>query len=67
MEAIDTILRRTKERVRRERLHREIGALKTKRDKVALAQRFNWRARVWKLTSKIKRLEAQLGQLELFL
>jgi hypothetical protein len=66
-ESFYVLTRRVKERARRERLHREIGALKTKCDKVASAQRFNWRARVWKMTSKIKRLEAELRQPELFL
>jgi hypothetical protein len=63
----DELARRVKERARREKLHREIGALKTKCDKIASQQRFNWRARVWKLTSKIKRLEGELRQPELFL
>jgi hypothetical protein len=62
-----TLTRRVKERARREKLHREIGALKTRCDKIASQQRFNWRARVWKLTSKIKRLEGELRQPELFL
>lgn len=65
--SFDELARRVKERARREKLHREIGALKTKSDKIASQQRFNWRARVWKLTSKIKRLEAQMRQPELFL
>lgn len=66
-EAIVTLTRRVKERARREKLHREIGALKTKCDTICAQQRFNWRARVWKLTSKIKRLEAELREPELFL
>jgi hypothetical protein len=63
----DELARRVKERARREKLHREIGALKTKCDKIATQQRFNWRERVWKLTSKIKRLEGELRQPSLFL
>jgi hypothetical protein len=63
----DELARRVKERARREKLHREIGALRTKCDKIASQQRLNWRARVWKLTSKIKRLEGELRQPELFL
>jgi hypothetical protein len=63
----DELARRVKERARRERLHREIGALRTKHAKVIEQQRFNWRARSWRLLSKIKRLEAQLVQPELFL
>jgi hypothetical protein len=66
-ESFETLTRRVKERARREKLHREIGALKTKCDTVTSAQRFNWRARVCKMTSKIKRLEAELLQPELFL
>lgn len=66
-ESLEPIVRRVKERARRERLHREIGALTTKLEKVTEQQRFNWRARVWKMTSKIKRLEAELRQPELFL
>lgn len=66
-EDFETLTRRVKERARREQLHREIGALKSKCDKICTQQKFNWRARAWKLTSKIKRLEAQLAQPELFL
>lgn len=65
--SFDELTRRVKERARRERLHREIGALRTKCEKVEIQKRFNWRARVWKLTSKIKRLEGELRQPELFL
>ena len=65
--SFEELTRRVKERARREKLHREIGALKTKCDKIARQQKFNWRARVWKLTSKIKRLEGELRQPELFL
>ena len=63
----DELARRVKERARREKLHREIGALRSKCDKIATEQRFNWRARGWKLISKINRLEVQLRQPELFL
>jgi hypothetical protein len=66
-EDFDTLTRRVKERARREKLHREIGALEAKCDRIADKQLFNWRARVWKLMSKIKRLKAQLAQPELFL
>ena len=64
-ETIDALLARGRERKRRERLHRQIGALDAKRIKVAREQRFNWRGRVWRLTSTIKRLEAELVQPEL--
>lgn len=66
-ESFETLVRRVKERARRERLHREIGALETKLSKVIAAKRFNWNARAWKMTSKLKRLRAQLAQPELFL
>lgn len=63
----DVLTRRVKERARRERLHREIGALKAKYQKVTEQQRFNWRERAWRLNSKILRLEAELRQPELLL
>lgn len=66
-ESFEVLTLRVKESARRERLHREIGALRTKHQKVCDQQKFNWRARAWKLLSKIKRLEAQLVQPELFL
>lgn len=66
-EDFETLTRRVKERARRERLHREIGALETKLKKVTDQKRFNWNARAWKMLSKLKRLRAQLAQPELFL
>jgi hypothetical protein len=66
-EPVETIVRRVRERARRERLHREIGALESKLAKVIDHKRFNWNARAWKMTSKLKRLRAQLAQPELFL
>lgn len=66
-ETFETLTRRVKERERRVRLNRQIRALITKHNKVCEQTRFNWRARAWKLLSKIKRLEAQLAQPELFL
>jgi hypothetical protein len=65
--SFEELTRRVKERARRERLHREIGALRTKHEKVTTQQRFNWRERSWRLMSKIKRLEGDLRQPELFL
>jgi hypothetical protein len=66
-ESFETLVRRVKERARREKLHREIGALETKLSKVIDAKRFNWNARAWRMTSKLKRLRAQLAQGDLFL
>jgi hypothetical protein len=66
-ESFESLTRRIKERARREKLHRQIGALNTKYDKVIAQRRFNWQARGWLLLSKIKRLEAELAQPELFL
>jgi hypothetical protein len=66
-ESFEELTRRVKERARRERLHREIGALKTKLAKVLEQRRFNWYVRSRKLLSKIKRLEGDLRQPSLFL
>jgi hypothetical protein len=66
-ESFEELTRRVKERARRERLHREIGALKTKHAKVIEQRRFNWYARSCKLASKVRRLEADLVQPGLFL
>lgn len=61
-ESFEELTRRVAERARRERLHREIGALKTKLAKVLKQRRFNWYVRSRKLVSKIRRLEGDLRQ-----
>ena len=66
-DSIDTILSRTRERVRRERLHRQIGALERKLEKIGPNPRGLRRDRAWRLNSKIKRLKHQLDQPELML
>lgn len=59
--------RRVKEQARRERLHRQIRAVEAKLYKLGNPSTMLQRERVWRLTSKLKRLRWQLAQPELFL
>jgi hypothetical protein len=67
MEEIGSLVRRVKEAKRRERLHRQIGALDSKLDKIGNPVGQLARNRVYRLTSKLKRLKGELAQPELFL
>lgn len=62
---METILARTCERVRRERLHRQIGALEGKLEKIGPSPVGLRRDRAFKLLSKLKRLKGQLAHPEL--
>lgn len=64
---LQTILARTRERARRQRLHAQIGALEAKLERIGNPSTFFKRERVYRLNSKLKRLRAQLMQPELFL
>lgn len=61
------LLRSTRDTKRRERLHRQIGALEAKRTYLIFHKPSKWNDRVWRLTSKIKRLESELRQPVLFM
>ena len=63
----DNSLSRVRERQRRAKLHRQIGALETRLKRIGPAPRFIDRQRAWKLLSKIRRLEWQLRHLPLSL
>ena len=67
MEALDSIVRRVKERARRARLHRQIAAIEKKLDKVGPNPQFLLRDRAYRLMSKLKRLQRELAQPELFI
>ena len=66
-ESFEVLTRRVKERARREKLHRRIGALEARRKKVIEQKRFNWYERSFRILGTIRRLEAELRQPELFL
>ena len=66
-DSFETILARTRERVRRESLHRQIGALEGKLEKIGPSPIGLRRNRYFKLLSKLRRLKGQLAQPELFL
>ena len=53
--------------MRRERLHRQIGALESKLERVTCARKFNWQNRAYRLNSKLRRLRGELAQPELML
>lgn len=62
---LDTLLARTRESKRRERLHRQIGALEAKLKKIGPNPAFLDRQRGFRLMSKLRRLERELAQPEL--
>lgn len=66
-DSFDAILARTRERARREKLHREIGALERKLERIGANPQGLRHERAWRLNSKIKRLRAKLLQPELML
>jgi hypothetical protein len=66
-ESFESLTRRVKERARREKLHRQIGALETKLAKLGEPLTMMKRDRAYRLNSKLKRLRAELAQRELFL
>lgn len=66
-ESLDAIVRRVRERARREKLHRRIGALEHKLEKLGNPSTMLKREHAWRLTSMLKRLRAELAQPELFL
>lgn len=66
-ESLDAIVRRVRERARREKLHRRIGAIERKLDKIGNPSTGLKRDRAWRLTSMLKRLRLELAQPELFL
>lgn len=63
---LNTILARTRENARRQRLHRQIAALESKLEKLGSPSTMLKRNRAYRLTSKLKRLRAELQQPELF-
>lgn len=63
---INTILARTREKVRRQRLHRQIGAIDTRLEKLGNPQSTLRKNRIYRLLSKKRRLERELAQPGLF-
>ena len=60
LEDLETLLARTRETKRRERLHRQIGALEAKLAKIGPNPQFLARQRAYRLMSKKRRLEWEL-------
>ncbi len=65
MDTIETITARMREAKRRENLFRQIGVLRAKLDKIGPNPIGLTRERAWRLWGKLKRLNIELGQLEL--
>jgi BMFP domain-containing protein YqiC len=59
---VSQIIERSSETRRREKLHRQIGALESKLAQLQPQYLPRDREKVWKLVAKVKRLEAELRQ-----